>query len=66
MSAREILRALTQDAAELMRLEGEIGTLAAGKKADLIAVEGNPLEDVEALSRVRFVMKAGRVYRKEN
>ena len=65
MSAREILRALTLDAAELMRLEGEIGTLAAGKRADLIAVEGNPLEDVEALSRVRFVMKGGRVYRHE-
>jgi imidazolonepropionase-like amidohydrolase len=48
-----------------MRLEGEIGTLAAGKKADLIAVEGNPLEDVEALSQVRFVMKSGRVYRDE-
>jgi imidazolonepropionase-like amidohydrolase len=66
MSAREILKALTQDAAELMRLGGEIGTLAPGKRADLIAVEGNPLEDVEALSRVRFVMKAGRVYRDEN
>jgi len=63
MSAREILKALTQDAAELMRLGGEIGTLAAGKRADLVAVEGNPLEDVEAFSRVRFVMKAGRSYR---
>lgn len=62
MSGREILRALSRDAAELMRLEGEIGTLAPGKRADLIAVEGNPLEDASALSRVRFVMKAGRVY----
>jgi imidazolonepropionase-like amidohydrolase len=63
MSPREILRALTEDAADLMRLGGEIGTLAPGKRADLIAVEGNPLDDVEALSRVRFVMKAGRAYR---
>ncbi len=62
MSAREILRALTEDAAELMRLGSEVGTLAPGKRADIIAVEGNPLEDVAALSRVRFVMKAGRVY----
>jgi imidazolonepropionase-like amidohydrolase len=65
MSAREILKALTEDAGELMRLEGEIGTLAPGKRADLIAVEGNPLDDVEALSRVRLVMKAGRAYRDE-
>jgi imidazolonepropionase-like amidohydrolase len=63
MSPREILRALSQDGAKLMRLGGEVGTIAPGKKADLIAVEGSPLEDVEALSRVRFVMKAGRVYR---
>ena len=63
MSEREILRALTRDAAELMRLGAEIGTLAPGKRADVIGVEGNPLEDVGALSRVRFVMKAGRVYR---
>ncbi len=65
MSAAEIVKALTRDAADLMRLGGEIGTLAPGKRADLIAVEGNPLENVEALSRVRFVMKAGRVYRHE-
>jgi imidazolonepropionase-like amidohydrolase len=64
MSERGILRALTRDAAELMRLGGEAGTLAPGKRADVIGVEGNPLEDVGALSRVRFVMKAGRVYRR--
>ena len=60
MSPREILKALTTEAAELMGLE--VGVLAAGRRADLIAVEGNPLEDVAALSRVRFVMKAGKVY----
>jgi imidazolonepropionase-like amidohydrolase len=63
MSPREILKALTADAALLLRLQNEVGTLADGKRADLIAVEGNPLENVEALTRVRFVMKAGRVYR---
>jgi imidazolonepropionase-like amidohydrolase len=65
MSPREILRALTEDAAELMRLGSEVGKLAAGMRADLVALEGNPLEDVGAFSRVRFVMKAGRVYRND-
>jgi imidazolonepropionase-like amidohydrolase len=63
MSPRDILRALTEDAAELMRLGSEVGRIAPGMRADLVALEGNPLEDVGAFSRVRFVMKAGRVYR---
>lgn len=63
MSPREILNALTSDAAALMRLEKDRGTLAPGMRADVIAVAGNPLEDVKALRNVRFVMKAGRVYR---
>jgi imidazolonepropionase-like amidohydrolase len=65
MSPRDILRALTEDAAELMRLGAEVGRIAPGMRADLVALEGNPLEDVGAFSRVRFVMKAGRVYRND-
>jgi imidazolonepropionase-like amidohydrolase len=63
MSPREILNALTSDAAALMRLEKDRGTLAPGMRADVIAVAGNPLEDVKALRDVRFVMKSGRIYR---
>jgi len=51
----------TSLAAESLRLDRAIGTVQAGKAADLIAVEGNPLEDIHALERVRFVMKDGRV-----
>jgi methylglyoxal synthase len=40
-----------------------IGSVVEGKEADLIAVEGNPVDDITALQRVVFVMKAGRVYR---
>ena len=56
-------RSATITAAELMQLDDELGTVAAGKLADLIAVPANPLDDIGALSRVSFVMKDGVVYR---
>jgi imidazolonepropionase-like amidohydrolase len=40
-----------------------IGTLAAGYEADLVATDGNPLDDITAVRRVVFVMKGGKVYR---
>ena len=43
-------------------LGDQIGTLAPGYQADLIALEGNPLEEIEAVRRVKFVMKGGKVY----
>jgi len=49
--------------AEILRMEDRIGTVEAGKLADLVAVEGNPLDDITLLERVSFVMKAGEVYR---
>ena len=44
---------------------GKIGELKAGYFADVIAVKGNPLENLEALQKVSFVMKGGVVYRKD-
>jgi imidazolonepropionase-like amidohydrolase len=58
------LQAGTLNGAKLLGWEGQIGTLKAGYLADIIAVDGNPLDDVAALTRVRFVMKGGTVYRK--
>jgi imidazolonepropionase-like amidohydrolase len=61
MSPLEAIRSATVRAAELLRLETEVGTLAAGAWADLIAVPGDPLQDISALRNVVFVMKAGEV-----
>ena len=53
----------TSASAEALGLGGEIGTVAAGFQADLVAVEGDPLTDITAVRRVVFVMKGGKVYR---
>ena len=52
----------TSTAAQALGLD-DVGRLIVGYRADLIAVEGNPLEDINALARVRFVMRGGRVVR---
>lgn len=59
----EAIRAATLGVAEQYGLAGETGSLAVGKAADIIAVEGDPLGDVRALEHVAFVMKSGRVYK---
>ena len=53
----------TSLAAESMGLGKEIGALAPGLQADIVAVDGNPLQDIIALRRVLFVMKGGVVYK---
>jgi imidazolonepropionase-like amidohydrolase len=61
MPASEAIKAATVNAADLLGLASEVGTLEAGKRADLIAVSGDPLKDVTVLKKVEFVMKDGRV-----
>ena len=61
MAPADALRAGTVGSAELLGVTDR-GVIAAGKVADLIAVEGNPLEDPKAVQRVRWVMKGGRVF----
>ena len=60
----EILRALTTHAACLLGVERERGFIAPGFYADLIAVPDNPLEDIQTLKRVLFVMRHGKVHRR--
>jgi imidazolonepropionase-like amidohydrolase len=59
----DAIKSLTSISAESMGLGKEIGTIAPGFAADLVAVSGNPLTDVAALRRVAFVMKGGTVFR---
>ncbi len=61
MNNTDILRSATIDAATLLHLNDKIGSLEAGKLADLIAVEGNPLDDIQAMQKIVFVMKDGKV-----
>lgn len=59
------LQAATIRAAELLRRERELGSLSEGKLADVVAVAGNPLEDISTMRRVQFVMKDGVVYKQD-
>ncbi|HEY7476087.1 MAG TPA: amidohydrolase family protein [Vicinamibacterales bacterium] len=57
------IRSATQEAAQVIGLGDRIGSLTAGKLADLIAVDGNPLDDLTSLKRVVFVMRNGQIFR---
>jgi len=62
MTAEQALRTATTNGAALLGQENSLGAVAPGYEADLVAVEGDPLQDITAvISRVRWVMKAGRV-----
>ena len=65
MKPLEAIRCATVNAAELMGLEDHAGAVEAGHWADVIAVNGNPLESIKLLENVAFVMKAGRIYRND-
>jgi len=64
MTPAQAIRAATSSAADLIGRLADVGTIEAGKFADLIAVEGDPVSDVRALEHVGFVMKGGKVYKK--
>ncbi len=65
MTPAQALKAGTSAAADLLGLSARLGTLEAGKEADIVAVPGNPLEDIKATQSVLFVMKDGMVYRND-
>jgi imidazolonepropionase-like amidohydrolase len=61
MTPLQAIRAATLNASELMGWQDGVGAIEAGKYADLIAVEGDPLSDIAAIQQVKFVMKGGKV-----
>jgi len=64
MSPLAVLRADLLNGAKLLGWEGQIGSLETGYLADVIAIKGDPLQDISALANVQFVMKGGIVYKK--
>ena len=65
MTPVQALRAATSEAAQLMGWQDRVGSLEAGKFADVVAVTGDPTADITELERVKFVMKGGQVFRNE-
>jgi imidazolonepropionase-like amidohydrolase len=65
MTPQQAIRTATTTAAELLGWSDKMGTVEAGKWADLVAVSGDPLKDITELKRVKFVMKSGSVFKNE-
>jgi len=65
MTPTQAIQSATVNAADLMGWSDRIGTIEPGKFADIIAVNGDPTQDVRTLENVRFVMKGGVIYKDE-
>jgi imidazolonepropionase-like amidohydrolase len=65
MPPMEAIKAATSTAADLLDKQGELGVIAPGAYADIIAVQGDPLANVEALKNVNFVMKDGTIFKQQ-
>ncbi|MGC2694930.1 MAG: amidohydrolase family protein [Candidatus Angelobacter sp.] len=63
MTPTQAIRSATSSAAELLGMQNDVGTIAPGKYADLVAVKGDPLADVGILQKIDFVMKGGQVHK---
>ena len=63
MPEMDVIKSATVNAADLLGMTADIGSIEAGKYADIIAVSGSPLEDISELLDVDFVMKGGKIYK---
>ena len=63
MTPLQALTAATKTASELLRKQDEVGSIEAGKYADVVAFDGDPTEDIKAMTNCTFVMKGGEVYK---
>ena len=66
MKPIDVLRSATSVTAKVLNMDDLIGRVAAGLRADLIAVSGDPTANISALEQVKFVMKDGVVYRNDS
>jgi imidazolonepropionase-like amidohydrolase len=65
MSPMDAIQSATSRAAEMLDMKGELGVIAPGAFADIVAVSGDPLHDVRVLGNVRFVMRNGSVFKND-
>ena len=65
MPPMDAIKSATSRAAEMLDMQGQIGVIAPGASADIVAVNGDPLADIKILQNVQFVMKDGKVFRNE-
>lgn len=63
MTPMQAIQAATSSAADLLGRSQEVGSIKPGKFADLVAVAGDPLQDISTLEQIQFVMKDGKVYK---
>jgi imidazolonepropionase-like amidohydrolase len=63
MEPMDAIKAATMETAKLLRIDSKLGSIESGKIADIIAVDGNPLNDLSVMQNVVFVMKEGNVYK---
>lgn len=65
MTPMQAIQAATLEASKLLRIEDRLGTLEDGKIADIIAVKGDPIENISLMKKIAFVMKEGQVFKNE-
>jgi imidazolonepropionase-like amidohydrolase len=65
MAPMDVIRSATSRPAEMLEMSGQVGVIAPGAYADIIAVPGDPLKDIKQLGNVQFVMKDGKVFKDE-
>jgi imidazolonepropionase-like amidohydrolase len=63
MTPAQAIQSATSSAADLLGWSDRVGSIQAGRYADIVAVDGDPLRDITELERVKFVMKGGVVYK---
>jgi imidazolonepropionase-like amidohydrolase len=64
MTAMQAIRSATLSAAQLMMWQDSVGSIAPGKYADIIAVEGDALADLRSFRKIAFIMKGGVIYQR--